>query len=219
MTARLDNLYVNRPMVVLSTGTSLRGFDFTRLHGCLTIGINRIIEHYHPSIMHFINESAKDTHAQALHSYNGMIIVGPGAAPSRTLANTFEINPFGFSPLRPIATNDALRNFRAKVKKRKIGRSFGDGLFGLGAGCTALHAAILLGGDPIYLLGYDYYEDNGVHFDEDDPTRNAKSVYDYSMECVEKISRETWIPRIFNCNPRSALTCFPYVSIERFLSE
>ena len=73
--------------------------------------------------------------------------------------------------------------------------------------------------DPIYLRSYDYYEDNGVHFDAYDPTRNANSVYDYSMECIERISRERWIPRIFNCNPRSALTCFPHVSIESFLSE
>lgn len=217
MTARLDNLFVNRPMVILSTGTSLRGFDFTRLNECLMIGINRIIEHYHPSILHFVDVTAKDTHAQALRSYEGMIITGPCAAPSRTHANTFEINPFGFHPLKPIGTNDSIRNFLAK--EHKIGRSFGDGLFGLGAGCTALHVAILLGGDPIYLLGYDYYEDNGVHFDAYDPTRNAKSVYDYSMECIEKISRETWIPHIFNCNPRSALTCFPHVSIESFLSE
>ena len=175
MTARLDNLYANRPIVVLSTGTSLRGFDFTRLHGCLTIGINRIIEHFYPSILHFVDVTAKDTHAQALHSYDGMIIAGPGAAPSQTRANTFEINPFGFHPVRPIRTDIAVREFRAK--EHKIGRSFGDGLFGLGAGCTALHAAILLGGDPVYLLGYDYYEDNGVHFDAYDPTRNAKSVY------------------------------------------
>lgn len=217
MTTRLDNLYAHRSIVVLSTGTSLRGFDFTRLNACITIGINRIIEHYHPSILHFVDVTAKDTHAQALRSYNGMVITGPGAAPNRKHENTFEINPFGIRPQKPIGTADAVRNFRAK--EHKIGRSFGDGLFGLGAGCTALHAAILLGGDPIYLLGYDYYEDNGRHFDAYEPARNANSVYGYSRECIETISRETWLPRIFNCNPRSAMTCFPHVGIESLLNE
>jgi len=94
---------------------------------------------------------------------------------------------------------------------------FNDGWFGGGAGATALHAAILLGGDPIYLLGYDYYEDNGRHFDEYDSSRNDKHLYFTSFESVELISRERWLPRIYNCNRKSRLKCFPFVDIESVL--
>lgn len=100
---------------------------------------------------------------------------------------------------------------------KKVGRSFNDGWFGGGAGATALHTAILLGGDPIYLLGYDYYEDNGRHFDEYDESQNDKHLYFTSFESVELISRERWLPLIFNCNRNSRLRCFPFVDIESLL--
>lgn len=208
MTHRLDNLYAGRPIYILSTGTSLRGFDFKRLNGKLTIGINRIVEHYHPSIMHFVDFTAHKMHARALLGYNGMIIAGPSASPTSTHDNVFEIS-------RNIDTFE-LSGEMTELSE-KVGRSFADGLYGGGAGCTALHTAILLGGDPIYLLGYDYYEDNGLHFDEYDETRNEKTLYGVSLAGVEHIGRQPWIPEIYNCNPHSRLKCFEHADLDTLL--
>lgn len=208
MRHKLDNLYEGLPTYVIATGTSLRGFDFTRLNGKLTIGINRVIEHYHPTIMHFVDITAHITHAGALRDYNGMIIAGPGAVSRHPHDNTYEIS-------RNIDTFELSGDMLETSKK--VGKSFNDGWFGGGAGCTALHTAILLGGNPIYLLGYDYYEDNGGHFDEYDESRNNKNLYAFSIEGVEHIGRQNWIPEIYNCNPRSRLTCFPYVDVETLL--
>jgi hypothetical protein len=205
---KLDNLYEGLPIYIISTGTSLRGFDFNRLNGKITIGINRIIEYYHPSIMHFVDVTAHTTHAEALRDYNGMILVGAGAGPTETHDNVFEIGR-NIDTFRMSETSTLL--------SKKVGRSFNDGWFGGGAGATALHAAILLGGDPIYLLGYDYYEDNGRHFDENDGSQNDKHLYFTSFESVELISRERWLPRIYNCNRSSRLKCFPFVDIESVL--
>lgn len=205
----LDGLYAGRPIFVLSTGTSLRGFDFTRLNGRITIGINRIIEHYQPSILHFVDITAQNTHARALSNYNGMIIACDHAAPFDTHHNAFEI-PHNIDTFELHGDQTELNPY--------VGRSFSEGLFGGGGGCTALHAAILLGGDPIYLLGYDYYEDNGRHFDHYDPTRNEPDLYSFSRGGVEHIAAQDWIPRIYNCNPRSRLTAFPFVDIEMVLS-
>ena len=105
-----------------------------------------------------------------------------------------------------------------KCTDSTVGRSFRDGLYGGGAGCTALHAAILLGGDPIYLLGYDYYEQNGRHFDAYDETRNDAHIYDVSFEGIEHISRQDWIPRVYCCNPRSRVRCFPFLEIDAVLT-
>ena len=55
MAHKLDNLYAGKPIFVISTGTSLRGFNFARLNGRITIGINRVIEYYHPTIVHFVD--------------------------------------------------------------------------------------------------------------------------------------------------------------------
>ncbi len=205
----LDNLYAGLPIFIISTGTSLRGFDFTRLNGKITIGINRVIEYYHPSIVHFVDVTAHETHEKALRNYNGMIIAGPGAAPALTHANIFEVN-------HNVDTFRLTGNMTSTTKK--VGRSFSDGWFGGGAGCTALHTAILLGGNPIYLLGFDYYEDNGTHFDEYDETRNDKELYALSFAGIEHISREEWIPEIYNCNPRSRVTFFSYIDIEAVLT-
>src|SRR5438132_3774998 len=56
---KLDKLYEGVPIYVISTGPSLRGFDFHRLDGRLTIGVNRVIEHYHPSIVHLVDIRAQ----------------------------------------------------------------------------------------------------------------------------------------------------------------
>lgn len=208
MAHKLDNLYEGLPIFVVSTGTSLRGFNFARLNGKITIGINRIIEHYHPSIMHFIDLTAHTTHAAALSNYNGMILAGPNAGPTETHVNTFIIQ-------RNIDTFELSGNMT--TLSRKVGRSFSDGWFGGGAGCTALHSAILLGGNPIYLLGFDYYEDNGSHFDEYDESRNEKNLYSISFDSIEYLGRQDWIPKVYNCNPRSRVKCFPYADINEVL--
>jgi hypothetical protein len=208
MVHKLDNLYEGLPIYIISTGTSLRGFDFSRLNGKITIGINRVIEYFSPSILHIIDSTSPMTHARALRNYNGMIIAGPGAVPTATHDNTFEIG-------RNLDTFEISGKMTSTSKK--VGRSFSDGWFGGGAGCTALHTAILLGGNPIYLLGYDYYEDNGRHFDEYDESCNDKELYNISYEGVEQISRESWIPKIYNCNRYSRLACFPYIDIDSLL--
>lgn len=207
---KLDNLYEGLPIYVVSTGTSLRGFDFSRLNGRITIGINRIVEYYHPSIMHFIDVTAHKTHAKALESYNGLIIAGPGAGPIETHDHVFEIH-------RNLDTFELVGNHT--TMSTNVTRSFADGFFGGGAGCTALHAAILLGGDPIYLLGYDYYEENGRHFDEYDASHNARDLYGVSFQGLEAISRQPWVPRIYNCNPRSRVRCFPFIDVDSALRD
>ena len=193
---------------MISTGTSLRGFNFARLNGKITIGINRVIEYYQPSIVHLVDLTARFTHARALRNYNGMIITGRGAGPTNSHDNTFEID-------RNIDTFELSGEMTETVKT--VGRSFSDGWFGGGAGCTALHSAILLGGNPIYLLGYDYYEDNGAHFDEFDESRNSRDLYSVSFAGVEHLGRQDWIPEIYNCNPNSRLTAFRSIDLDTLL--
>jgi hypothetical protein len=204
----LDQLYAGLPIFVLSTGTSLRGFDFHRLDGRITIGVNRIVEHYHPTVMAFVDVTAHKTHAGALAAYNGMIIAGEKAGPTDTHDNVFEV----------------VHNLDGRMAPtRRVGRSFADGWYGGGGGCVALHTAILLGGNPIYLLGYDFYEDNGRHFDVYDPTLNEPELtglaYTVAFSCLQQLSEETWIPPIYNCNPRSRLRCFPFADIDAVLAD
>lgn len=205
MSHPLDRLYAGLPIFILSTGTSLRGFDFRRLDGQITIGINRVIEHYSPTVVHLLDRTAHTTHAAALARYEGIIIANEEAAPPYTKAATYEIRH----------NVDTFRLLGGSTELSKhVGRSFSDGFYGGGAGCTALHTAVLLGGDPIYLLGYDFYEHNGRHFDEWDPSRNARELYDIPFDCLQTLAREPWMPRIYNCNPSSRLRCFPFADTD-----
>ena len=184
----------------------------------MTIGVNRIVEYYHPSIMFFVDVTARVTHARALRQYKGMVIAGPGAAPRATAAAVFEINPGNRPrPRTPTSYEEALQTWSSEP--RIVSRTFGENLYGLGAGCQALHAAILLGGSPIFLLGYDFYEDRGTHFDDLDGTRHSQNVYAYVRECIDQLATEAWLPAIYNCNPLSKLTCFPFMSLEAALLE
>ena len=206
MSHPLDGLFAGAPIFILSTGTSLRGFDFSRLDGRVTIGINRVVEHYHPTVLHLLDRSAHKTHAAALARYNGLIIANERAAPDSKNAVEIHHNVDTFE-LTGSAT----------ALSTHVGRSFSEGFFGGGAGCTALHTAIRLGGDPVYLLGYDFYEDNGRHFDEWDPSKNLQELYGIPFDGINTIARQSWIPRIYNCNPRSRLTCFPFASLDEVL--
>jgi hypothetical protein len=128
----------------------------------------------------------------------------------------FEINPGNLRrPRKPTLLDEALRIWSSEPQV--VGKTFDERLYGLGAGCQALHAAILLGGSPIFLLGYDFYEDRGSHFDDVDVTRNSQNLYPYALQCLDQLAREAWLPAIYNCNPTSNLKCFPFMSFEAAL--
>src|SRR5262249_55432615 len=67
---------------------------------------------------------------------------------------------------------------------------------------------------PIFLLGYDFYEDRGSHFDVVDGSRNGCEIYRHVRECIDDLAREPWRPTIYNCNPASKLKAFPYMSVD-----
>jgi hypothetical protein len=205
MTHPLDRLYDGLPIFVLSTGTSLRGFDFCRLDGQITVGINRVVEHYAPTVVHLLDKSAHVTHAAALARYEGIIIANEEAAPKHTLASTYES--------RHRVETFRLVGGRSELSTH-VGRSFSDGFYGGGAGCTALHTAVLLGGNPIFLLGYDFYENDGRHFDEWNPAQNESVLYDIPFDCIQRLAGEPWMPKIYNCNPASRLRCFPFLDVD-----
>jgi hypothetical protein len=203
----LDGLFAGQPLFIVSTGTSLRRFEFARLDGRITIGINRVVEHYQPTVLHLLDRTAHRTHASALARYGGLVIANEGAAPAGR-ANTYEV--------RHNVDTFELQDGATELST-VVGRSFADGFFGGGAGCTALHTAMLLGADPIYLLGYDFYEDNGRHFDEWNTDQNAESLYGTTLDGISHLARQPWVPRIFNCNPSSRLRVFPTVNIDEVL--
>lgn len=128
------------------------------------------------------------------------------------------------------------------------GRNLEDGLVtcvgmkgGTNTGLSAINLVDILGASTIYLLGFDL---KVLPLDEDDAkcardeklpvayhrTKNWHSLYpsswrtnaqDVYPEMIRNFEAWAQAPRarVFNCNPESALRCFPFVEYEFALSE
>ena len=97
-----------------------------------------------------------------------------------------------------------------------------DGVGGIGhgnnAGFVALNLAYVLGGNPIYMLGFDCYGKNGfpAHWWDDyvDTSRSTVDHYDMFIKCFDEHIPEEVKPRFINTNPESALKTFKKVPLE-----
>jgi hypothetical protein len=89
---------------------------------------------------------------------------------------------------------------------------------GFHSGYHALQVAQFLGFEEIYLIGYDYYEENLLHYYEGkyntEITQNEKNAIKASFhKWIEDFNKIKWIPKIYNCNPKSKLKKFIYQEV------
>ncbi|MBZ7921653.1 hypothetical protein LAC81_07645 [Ensifer adhaerens] len=85
-------------------------------------------------------------------------------------------------------------------------------LAGFCSGANALNLAFHFGANPIYLLGFDM---GGGHW-HGNHQAPARDLYQAEfIPSLERMSRELAIEgvRVFNCNPASALKCFPFADV------
>lgn len=115
---------------------------------------------------------------------------------------------------------------------RYIEGRWGDGLsrdkkfihYGHSSGYQALNLAMHYGCDPILLAGFDMqYAERRHYFDGlsdqagEYPAQLRKfSTFDGLIRCYETIAMQQGLPRIINCTPGSALTCFPFGNLDDY---
>lgn len=103
-------------------------------------------------------------------------------------------------------------------------------IVGYTSGSSALHAAVLRGFSPIFLIGYDYYEtkagmygygsqiSNWNTVDMDDHPDDAKwLMYEASLAGIHNLNKQMIKPNgveVFNLNKDSMLGEFPYLSLD-----
>lgn len=101
---------------------------------------------------------------------------------------------------------------------------------GTTSGTSALHAAVKMGFNPIFLIGYDYYESrNGMYgygdklsnwnqVDMDKFPEGSKwPVYESSLSSLRNVRQQMIDPEgveVFNLNKDSMLGEFPYMSMD-----
>jgi len=89
------------------------------------------------------------------------------------------------------------------------------------SGHMALNIAVLAGGGPIGLLGYDAKEgvNRKKHWFGDHPDKTAPTYKDMVLTMRTTTPRLTELGvRVVNCSPGSAIDCFPRSTIEEFLA-
>lgn len=103
-------------------------------------------------------------------------------------------------------------------------KRYGIDLFcstGTNSGLRAIYLAEKLGGNPIYLVGFEMHPKNGVHWHRPyERLRNPGQAEmkrwaietDWAYDRLWKLG-----VRVFNCTPGSALKRYPHVSLEKVI--
>ncbi len=191
-----DGAWAGRPAFVIGGGPSLKDFDFSRLAGELTLGLNMAFLHDPTANLVFdlrlMESLVQDPRWKA---YKG----------AKLWLNSEIPNERG--------------RFKDVVELREcldMGRGplWSTGLeWGIwrrtNAGASALNLAEILGADPIYLLGFDFNQKGNWHGEYPKGwTPDEVTLRGYIKDFEENVGgiRAT----VVNLNPESALRSFPH---------
>ena len=138
--SKINNKYSGKAIAVIGSGFSGRDLDWNQLHKITTIGINHIIDIYPKlDMLIFQDHRFLRLNKHGLKSYKGLIFASNNNPIHGKFASK-RLIPF-------IPVND--RNGRATLRLQ-------DGLYGRkSTGLCAVNLALILGADPVYLIGLD----------------------------------------------------------------
>jgi len=214
-----DGAWDNKPCFIVGGGPSLKNFDWTKLKGYRTIGVNRAFERFEPTIIfsmdtRFLNWVVNDKYAlmkdgaetktkfMASQAYKVWLCTYTIGLPKEFFIVRVEKNYFY-----------GLRNF--SLSSMREGICHGDN-----SGYAAINLAVCLGANPIYLLGFDCKHENGKSHWHDGHILKQKREDAEKWKGYFKIAADKLAPtdfRVINLNPGSALECFKKMSPERIL--
>lgn len=192
--------WAGEPAFILGGGASLKGFDASRL-----IGRGRIIA---------VNDAGLDLapFADVLYFADGM---------SRWFGWNLDRLPLFRG--RYVVTRAVDLVTVEGVTIRRLWRDKDSALSrdptklaGLCSGSNALNLAFLFGCNPVYLLGFDM---GGGHW-HDNHKEPARDRYQADfIPALERMGRDLAAEGVdvINCNPASALKCFPFADLETVL--
>lgn len=200
-----DGAWAGQRCFIIGGGESLRDFDFSKLKGELVIGVNRAYERVDCTIMFA-------TDAQ----YHKWITKGEMGDEAKRRFEEFkgykvwlDSQRYSYKGVHCLTgLNGEGLSFSMKAGLKHGGNS----------GYGALNLAVCLGGNPIYLLGFDMKGKGGKQswWHDGYPKTQGESVYKKFktyFESVAPILKEKGV-RVVNLNPDSAMTCFEFGKFE-----
>jgi hypothetical protein len=197
-----DGMWKGQRAFVVGGGPSLENFDWRLLQGENTVGVNRAHEFFHPTICcsmdnrfwHWTEAGRFGEEAKASwRRHPRKIMVRTGARSYGDMARTVE-------------QVEGQHCFSGRLE---------DGLgHGENSGFPAVNLAVVLGANPIYLLGFDMQErSDRSHFHNGYGDVEQKATYATYLTHWNNLPSEG-LPEIVNLNTDSALDRFPKKSLQ-----
>jgi hypothetical protein len=206
------DIWKGRRVFIVGGGTSLRGFDFSKLDGEIVITVNRSFEHFPGSVFNVCQD------ARLWGWYEGKNLPGGEEAKKRFEQYKgykvwLNVQAFPFPEdiykVGVCHVNDF--NWKSPTLTTGIPPYSNSGL-------NALNMAVCLGASTIYLLGFDMYGENGrtANFHAGYPESNKEDIYkNFITDFKDFAERIKGIgTKIINLNPKSAVRCFEFGSFE-----
>jgi len=199
-----DGAWQGKPCFIIGGGPSLKDFDFSKLKGYRTIGINLAFAKITPTISFSMDTrflrwvmdgrygSEVKTKFERMKTYRVWLLTYKASLPDY------------------MYIVKVYRNYKQGFKAFPFSQAEGIG-HGNNSGYAALNLACCLGANPIYLLGYDMRHNNGkTHWHQGHPVpqkeSTVKSFINYFNNAAPIIKKRGI--RVINLNPKSALKCF-----------
>jgi len=179
---------------IIGGGTSLKDFDLHRLDKEFTLGINHVVESYTPTASIFADKIFLSKTKYDFSNFHGMVFAGEDSNwDSKYTGDRNNLHVFKINRSEP-------------VENPRIGLYHSTC-----TGLLALNLAIQMNFKKIFLLGYDFYHDNGrVHWHEDYPHHLRYPETKFIKKAKKFVFFHPWYKKIWNCNPKSNLDTFKF---------
>ena len=215
-----NNQWFRKRCFIIGGGESLKNFDFNKLRGELVIGINKtFIDYSNIDILYFMDIPFYAAIKSGQYDKFENFKVYDLWKSLKTIKVC--LSPFEFYPL----DQDIYCVRRLYVPE--VSQDLNHGIYpGNNSGFGAISLAVILGCNPIYLLGYDMQCKEKTHYHKGyidsniEDMREKVDTYKRQLEQFAHKFLELGI-NIININTEegTALRCFPIKTIDEVLNE
>lgn len=200
----VDGKWEGEEVFIIGSGSSMKGFDFSRLEGKKTIVVNHMVTEFpEASALLFFDREFVQEREKEIGEFKGLV----------------------FSSMRSGYKGTTERDFFYPTDTKIVPSKFNHGLHGKRSSLAALNLALVMGSRRVYLMGYDlipYIENNYAFSPLKNILRANQSKYTKQSYCEMRIKEfevfKKYKNKIYNCNQDSGIKMFKFADIEKVLS-
>jgi len=211
-----DNIWKGHRAFIIGGGPSLKGFDWKLLRNEKTIGINKAIIAFEPDVLFSMDKL-----------FWSVVYPNLGIIPRCT---KIYLDGNIIPKCSPKITKLGIIKYLRYKESPKFSKSLKDGLSSeVDSGYAALNLALLLGADPIYLLGYDmklnknseqiwWHDGYKKYFLKNAIENYKKRIFAYE-KYAKPIIDDYFKVKVINLNINSNIKCFPFAKREEIFEK